>query len=104
MKHLEGLLLSSFWATPATRAVSPSSSGENESGARFAIFQQELSIGGDGTDSQVQILGMSIVTLIFALLGFLSPAHRHRAGCRLAAPSFYMTRGCLRAGAACYSR
>ena len=33
----------------------------------------------DCTASQVQILGMSIVTLIFALLGFLSPAHRHRA-------------------------
>merc|ERR1719352_1809547 len=26
--------------------------------------------------SGVQILGMSVVTLIFALLGFLSPAHR----------------------------
>jgi hypothetical protein len=29
---------------------------------------------------QVQILGMSIVTLIFALLGFLSPAHRRQDG------------------------
>ena len=45
------------------------------------VTEGPFCVGFDMTEEmflecKVQILGMAVVTLIFALLGFLSPAHR----------------------------